>query len=87
MIEDALGNQMLALLIQMDAACTAAGLAEAVAQAFPQRPDSEILLSFPSLNVQLAARVPVEIGDERGRFSDAGGLKAHAGLASDPSHC
>ncbi|MFD7878084.1 hypothetical protein ACFV5G_28985 [Streptomyces sp. NPDC059766] len=71
----------------MDAACTAADLAEATAQAVPQHPDSEILLSFPSLNVQLAARVPADIGDERGRFSDARDLKAHAGLASDPSHC
>ncbi|GHE80420.1 hypothetical protein GCM10014715_39830 [Streptomyces spiralis] len=48
LVEDALGKQMLALLIQLEAACTAAAdLAEAVKEAFPQHPDAEILLSFP----------------------------------------
>ncbi|MGW0457424.1 IS110 family transposase [Streptomyces tendae] len=80
LIEEALGKQMLALLIQLEAACTAADqLAEAVKGAFPQHPDAEILLSFPGLGIQLAARILAEIGDDRGRFSDARGLKAYAG--------
>nr|BFD86940.1 hypothetical protein StreXyl84_63410 [Streptomyces sp. Xyl84] len=57
LVEDALGNQMLALLIQLDAACIAAdSLAEAVEETFPQRSDTKILLSFPGLGLQLAAR-------------------------------
>jgi transposase len=71
---------MLALLFQLDAACPAADqLAEAVEEAFPQHPDAEILLSFPGLGIQLAARVLAEIGDDRTRFADARGLKAYAG--------
>ncbi|MGW1365229.1 IS110 family transposase [Streptomyces chartreusis] len=80
LVEDALGKQMLALLIQLEAACTAADdLAGAVEEAFPQHPDAEILLSFPGLGVQLGARVLAEIGDDRNRFADARGLKAYAG--------
>ncbi|GAA1543819.1 hypothetical protein GCM10009730_61020 [Streptomyces albidochromogenes] len=71
---------MLALLVQLEAACTAADdLAEAVEDAFPQHPDAEIILSFPGLGVQLGARVFAEIGDDRNRFADARGLKAYAG--------
>jgi transposase len=76
MVEHALGQQMLALLVQLEAACTAADqLAEAVEEAFPQHPDAEIILSFPGLGVQLGARVFAEIGDDRSRFADARGLK------------
>ena len=82
LIEDALGKQMLALLVQLEAACTAADdLAEAVEEAFPQHPDAEIILSFPGLGVQLGARVFAEIGDDRTRFADARGLKAYAGAS------
>ncbi|MFI1498877.1 IS110 family transposase [Streptomyces platensis] len=80
LVEDALGKQMLALLVQLDAACTAADdLAKAVEEAFPQHSDADILLSFPGLGVQLGARVLAEIGDDRQRFADARGLKAYAG--------
>lgn len=82
LVEDALGKQMLALLIQLEAACTAAdSLAEAVEEAFPQHPDAEIILSFPGLGTQLGARVLAEIGDDRQRFADARGLKAYAGAS------
>ncbi|MFD4977880.1 IS110 family transposase [Streptomyces sp. NPDC058424] len=82
LVEEALGKQMLALLMQLDAACTAADqLAEAVEDAFPQHPDAEILLSFPGLGIQLAARILAEIGDDRTRFADARGLKAYAGAS------
>ncbi|KOV26314.1 IS110 family transposase [Streptomyces sp. XY413] len=82
LVEAALGKQMLALLIQLEAACTAAdNLAEAVEEAFPQHPDAEIILSFPGLGTQLGARVLAEIGDDRKRFADARGLKAYAGAS------
>jgi hypothetical protein len=69
LVEDALGKQMLALLVQLQAACTAADdLAQAVEEAFPQHPDAEIILSFPGLGVQLGARVLAEIADDRTRF-------------------
>ncbi|MFJ3205690.1 transposase [Streptomyces sp. NPDC086989] len=70
---------MLALLIQLEAAYTAAdNLAEAVDEAFPQHPDAEIILSFPGLGTQLGARVFAEISDDRTRFADARGLMACA---------
>ncbi|MEW2042135.1 IS110 family transposase, partial [Streptomyces sp. NPDC005534] len=82
LVEEALGKQMLALLVQLEAACTAADdLAQAVEEAFPQHPDAEIILSFPGLGVQLGARVIAEIGDDRCRFADARGLKAYAGAS------
>ncbi|WP_455772075.1 IS110 family RNA-guided transposase [Streptomyces massasporeus] len=82
LVEDALVKQMLALLVQLEAACTAAdNLAEAVEEAFPQHPDAEIILSFPGLGTQLGARVLAEIGDDRQRFTDARGLKAYAGAS------
>ncbi|KPI22270.1 transposase IS111A/IS1328/IS1533 [Actinobacteria bacterium OV320] len=82
LVEDALGTQMLALLIQLEAACTAANdLAKAVEDAFPQHPDAEIILSFPGLGTQLGARMLAEIGDDRQRFADARGLKAYAGAS------
>lgn len=74
LVEDALGKQMLALLIQLEAAAQAAdNLAEA--------PDAEVILSFPGLGAQLGARVLAEIGDDRTRFADARGLKAYAGAS------
>ncbi|MFI9779188.1 hypothetical protein ACIHCV_31540 [Streptomyces sp. NPDC051956] len=76
MLEDALGKQMLALLLQLEAACTAAdGLADAVDEACPQHLDSEILLCLPGLGTQLAARLLAEIGDDRSRFVDACGFE------------
>ncbi|CAM5619450.1 IS110 family transposase [Streptomyces hirsutus] len=70
---------MLALLIQLEAACTAAdNLAKAVEE-FPRHPDAEILVSFPGLGVQLGARVLAEMETTASRFADARGLKAYAG--------
>ncbi|MFJ4821648.1 IS110 family transposase, partial [Streptomyces sp. NPDC088801] len=81
-VEDAMGRQLAALLLQLDAACRAADeLAVAVEESFLQHPDADILLSFPGLGVQLGARVLAEIGDDRDRFTDARALKAYAGSA------
>ncbi|KPI01966.1 transposase IS111A/IS1328/IS1533 [Actinobacteria bacterium OK006] len=80
LVEEALGKQMLALVVQLEAACTAADdLAKAVEETLPQHPDAEVLLSFPGLGVQLGARVLAEIGDDHTRFADARSLKAYAG--------
>ncbi|MGW6404147.1 IS110 family transposase [Streptomyces sp. NPDC055134] len=80
LLEDALGQQMLALLCQLEAACIATDdLAKAVEKAFPQHPDADVILSFPGLGTQLGARVLAEIGDDRTRFADARGLKAYSG--------
>ncbi|MFC8013230.1 IS110 family RNA-guided transposase [Streptomyces cinereoruber] len=82
LVEIALGKQMLALLLQLEAASKAADdLEEAVAEAFPRHPDAEVILSFPGLVVQLGARVLAEIGDDRRRFTDVRGLKAYAGAS------
>lgn len=73
---------MLAVLVQLEAACTAADdLAEAVGEASPQHPDAEVVLSFPGLGIQLGARVLAEIGDDKARFTDTRGLKAYAGAS------
>jgi len=82
LVEDALGRQTLALVGQLEAACTAADdLAKAVEEAFPKHPDAEVITSFPGLGIQLGARILAEIGDDRDRFADARGLKAYAGSA------
>ncbi|UQA92496.1 IS110 family RNA-guided transposase [Streptomyces halobius] len=81
-VEDAMGHQLAALVVQLDAACRATDeLAEAVEESFLQHPDADVLLSFPGLGVQLGARVLAETGDDRDRFTDARALKAYAGSA------
>jgi len=82
LVEDAMGRQGLALLGQLDAACTAADdLEQAVTRSFNQHPDAGIITSFPGLGSLTGARVLAEIGDDRSRFQDAKGLKAYAGAA------
>jgi len=82
LVEDAMGQQALALLGQLDAACTAADdLEQAVTRSFNQHPDAGIITSFPGLGSLTGARVLAEIGDDRSRFQDAKGLKAYAGAA------
>jgi transposase len=82
LVEQAMGRQALALLGQLDAACTAAaGLEQAVTESFNLHPDAGIITSFPGLGTLTGARVLAEIGDDRSRFQDAKGLKAYAGAA------
>jgi transposase len=81
-VEDAMGRQLAALVLQLDAACRAADeLAQATEEAFLQHPDAPVLLSFPGLGPQLGARILGEIGDDHSRFADARALKAYAGSA------
>ena len=81
-VEQAMGRQTLALVLQLDAACRAADdLAEAAAAAFAEHPDAVILSSFPGIGPVTGARVLAEIGDDRTRFRDARGLKSYAGSA------
>ena len=80
--KQAMGRQALALLGQLDAACTAADdLEQAATESFNQHPDAGIITSFPGLGALTGARVLAEIGDDRSRFQDAKGLKAYAGAA------
>jgi len=59
LLEDALGQQMLALLGQLEVACVATDdLARAVEEVFPRHPEADVILSFPGLGTQLGARVP-----------------------------
>ncbi len=82
LVEQAMGRQAQALLLQLDAACTAAGdLEQAVIESFNQHPDAGIITSFPGLGPITGARVLAETGDDRSRFSDAKGLKSCAGAA------
>ena len=82
LVEQAMGRQSLALLGQLDAACTAADdLEQAVTESFNLHPDAGIITSFPGLGAITGARVLAEIGDDRSRFQDAKGLKAYAGAA------
>jgi transposase len=82
LVEQAMGRQALALLRQLDAACTSADdLEQAATESFNQHPDAGIITSFPGLGPLTGARVLAEIGDDRSRFQDAKGLKAYAGAA------
>jgi transposase len=82
LVEQAMGRQALALLGQLDAACTAAAdLEHAATESFNLHPDAGIITSFPGLGALTGARVLAETGDDRSRFQDAKGLKAYAGAA------
>jgi transposase len=81
-VEQAMGAKSLALLRQLEAACTSADeLAAAAVESFERHPDAEIITSFPGLGSLTGARVLAEIGDDRSRFADARSLKAYAGAA------
>lgn len=82
LVETALGRQASALLATLNIECVNADdLNEAATEAFRQHPDHRIITSFPGLGEATGARVLAEIGDDRGRFADARGLKAFAGSA------
>jgi transposase len=82
LVEEAFGYQALALLRELDVACTnAEDLATRTAERFEQHPDAPIITSMPGLGPLTGARVLAEIGDDRARFADARGLKAYAGSA------
>jgi transposase len=82
LVEQAMGQQALALLRQLEAAAQAEDeLAEATRTIFQQHPDAAIVTSFPGLGEIPSARILAEIGDDPTRFTDARGLKAYAGAA------
>ncbi|OHU20606.1 IS110 family transposase [Mycobacteroides chelonae] len=81
-VEDALGIQLAALLVQFDAACRASDdLEAATREHFERHPDAAVIHSFPGMGTLVGARVLAEIGDDRTRFADARSLKAFAGSA------
>jgi transposase len=82
LVEAAMGEQARALLAVLDSECDNADrLGQAVAEAFAQHPDYQVITSFPGLSDQLGARMLAEIGDDRAHFADARALKAYAGSA------
>jgi transposase len=82
LVEEAFGQQALALLRQLDTACAnAEDLAAAATERFAEHPDAVIITSMPGLAELTGARILAEIGDDRARFADARGLKAYAGSA------
>ncbi len=82
LVEEAMGRQALALLRQLEAACTSAEeLAATTIQQFNKHPDAELLTSHPGLGALTGARVLAEVGDDRSRFADARAVKAYAGAA------
>jgi transposase len=82
LVEEAFGQQALALLRQLDTACAnAEDLADAATERFARHPDAAIITSMPGLAELTGARVLAEIGDDRDRFADARGLEAYAGSA------
>ena len=81
-VEAAMAQHATALLHALDTAVgNVARLEAALAAAFEQHPDAEIITSFPGLSTVLGARILAEIGDDRTRFTNARGLKAFAGTA------
>ncbi|WP_406483824.1 IS110 family transposase [Streptomyces microflavus] len=81
-VEEAMGIQAKALLVQLNAVCKAVDeLAKAVERTFRTHPDAPVMLSFPGIGPGVGARLLAEIGDDRTRFATAGGLKAYAGAA------
>jgi len=82
LVEEAMGRQALALLGQLEAACTSAEeLAAATIAQFATHPDAEFITSHPGLGPLTGARVLGELGDDRSRFADARAVKAYAGAA------
>ena len=81
-VEQAMRTETLALLGVLDAICASVDqLAGALAGAFAQHPDHEIITSFPGLAEISGAIVLAEIGDDRDRFVDDRALQAFAGSA------
>ena len=81
-MEQAMRTETLALLGLLDAICASVDqLAAALAEAFAQHPDYEIITSFPGLADISGAIVLAEIGDDRTRFADDRALQAFAGSA------
>jgi len=81
-VEAALGTTtrtLIRIVLQMQAAVNE--LEAALAEVFDAHQLAPILTSAPGLGAVLAARVLAEVGDDRERFSTAGGLRAFAGTA------
>lgn len=75
-----MGSQASALLATLNTECVNAdNLNESAAEAFRNHPDYAVITNFPGLGEATGARVLAEIGDDRGRFADARGLKSFAG--------
>jgi len=81
-VEAALGQTttgLLAIIVAMQSAVEQ--LETALTAEFDRHPLAPVLRSAPGLGPILAARVLAEVGDDRSRFTTAGGLRAFAGTA------
>ncbi|MFI1801917.1 transposase [Streptomyces sp. NPDC020379] len=81
-VEEAMGQQALALLALLDQACRAVDdLTDRATAAFLAHPHAPVHLSFPGCGPLIGARLLAEIGDDPSRFATAKGLRAHSGAA------
>jgi len=81
-VEAAMGQAVRAIVRTLTAANQSiSDLEAALAAAFDQHPDGEILRSLPGLGPILAARVLSEFGDDPTRFPDPASRRAYAGTA------
>ena len=82
LVEQAMRTETVALLGMLNAICDGVDqLGAALAEAFRQHPDYEVITSFPGLADVGGAIVLAEVGDDRGRFVDDRALQAFAGAA------
>jgi transposase len=82
LVEQAMGHHLLAVLRHLEVVCgNLADLTQAAEAAFAVHPDATIITSFPGVGLLTGARLVAELGDDRGRFTDAKALKAYAGTA------
>jgi len=81
-VENAMGRQAVCYARSLAAVAENVAALEAdLTMAFEDHPDAVIIKSFPGLGSVLGARLLGEMGDDRGRFATARGLKAYAGTA------
>lgn len=82
LVEQAMGQHLLAVLRHLDVICgNLHDLTQAAEAAFATHPDARIITSFPGVGLLTGARLLAELGDDRARFADAKALKAYAGTA------
>jgi hypothetical protein len=82
-VQQAIVKNALALLRQLDPACTAAHDPEPAAiESCNQHQDAGIVTSFPGLGPPTDARVIAEIGDDPSRFRDPKGVRTYVGTTS-----
>lgn len=81
-VEHAYGDQLIAMLGEMDAARKAVDdLTQKTDELFLTHADAAIITSMPGLANTTGARILAEMGDDPDRFASASSLKAYSGAA------